>query len=86
MVKKAGSSSTLRKTNKVGKNHREKIAAAIAELDQIKPQSTKTAEAINLFKSWLSDESGYDEKVWPRLKRALEIERERVGARRLFDA
>jgi hypothetical protein len=64
---------------------REKIAAVIAELNQIKPPSPRAAEAISLFKSWLTDESGYDEKVWPRLKKALERERESVGARRLFD-
>jgi hypothetical protein len=64
---------------------REKIRAVIAELNRIQPQSVKAAEAITLFKSWLTDESGYDEKVWPRLRKALEQERERVGARRLFD-
>ena len=66
------------------KIRRERIAATIAELDQIKPESAKAARAIALFKSWLADESGYDEKVWPRLKKALDRERERVGARRLF--
>jgi hypothetical protein len=88
MVKKAGLTGTLQKSKKLGQNkvRSGKIAAAIAELEQIKPQSAKTAEAIELFKSWLSDESGYDEKVWPRLKKALEAERARVGARRLFDA
>jgi hypothetical protein len=88
MVKKAGLSGTLEKSKRVGqrKARSGKIAAAIAELDQIRPQSAKTAEAIKLFKSWLRDESGYDEKVWPRLKKALETARARVGARRLFDA
>ncbi len=67
---------------KVDKN---KIAAAIAKLDQIKPPNAKVARVIALFKSWLADESGYDEETWPMLKKALNKERDRVGARRLFD-
>jgi len=63
---------------------REKIAASIAELDRIKPPNAKVAKAVALFKSWLADESGYDEKVWPRLKKALEDERKLAGARSLF--
>jgi hypothetical protein len=62
-----------------------KIAAAIAELEQLKPKSAKAAKTIALFKSWLKDESGHDEEIWPKLKRALNEERERVGAPRLFD-
>jgi hypothetical protein len=63
----------------------QKIAAALAELDQLAPKSAKAAKAIALFKSWLQDESGYDEQTWPRLKKALDRERVRVGARRLFN-
>ncbi len=86
--KKTKLSKTLRSINKSAKGiaQREKLAAVIAELDQIKPPSAKAAKAIALFKSWLKDESGYDEEVRPRLKRALELERARVGPRRLFDA
>jgi len=64
---------------------KKKIAAAVVELNQLKPKSAKAARAIALFKSWLEDESGYDEETWPKLKRALNRERDRVGARRLFD-
>ncbi len=64
---------------------RQKIAATIAELDQLKPKTAKAAKAIALFKSWLEDESGYDEETWPKLKKALNDERDRVGARRLFN-
>jgi hypothetical protein len=49
----------------------EKIAATIVCLDNLRPKSAKAAKAISLFKSWLADESGFDEKVWPRLKKAL---------------
>jgi hypothetical protein len=41
---------------------------------------------IDLFRGWLNDESGYDEETWPKLKQALNRERARAGARRLFDA
>jgi hypothetical protein len=40
---------------------------------------------ISLLRSWLADESGYDERTWPKLKKALDHERRRVGVRRLFD-
>lgn len=62
-----------------------RITATLARLNRIKPKSAKAARALALLQSWLADESGYDELVWPRLKKALEEERERAGARRLFD-
>jgi acetylornithine deacetylase/succinyl-diaminopimelate desuccinylase-like protein len=65
---------------------RDKILATLAELEQIQSNSPTAARAIALFKSWLRDESGYDEQVWPRLKKALEQERRRAGARSLFRA
>jgi hypothetical protein len=81
-----------KRRNSPGSNHaktsrisRGEIAAAIAKLDQTQPPNAKVATAIALFKSWLTDESGYDEKAWPKLKKALEMERKRAGARRLFD-
>jgi hypothetical protein len=88
MVKKTSLAGRGQRFSKVthGNSRREKIAAAIVELNQIKAPSAKVAEAISLFKSWLTDESGYDERVWPRLRKALERERKRAGARRLFDA
>lgn len=87
MAAKATLPKTRRQSSRksAGKSQREKIAAAIAELDQLKPKSAKAAKAIALFKSWLEDESGYDEETWPKLKKALNKERDRVGARRLFN-
>ena len=35
---------------------------------------------ISLLKTWLGDDSGYDEQVWPLLKKSLNCERARVGA------
>lgn len=42
--------------------------------------------AMALVESWLRDESGYDESVFPELKRALEESRRALGARPPFDA
>ena len=62
-----------------------KIAAALDGIEQMEPANSKAAGVIDLLKSWLADESGYDEKTWPKLKKSLNDERRRVGARRLFD-
>jgi len=64
--------------------HQDKILATLARLEQIESESPSAARAIALLKSWLQDESGYDEKVWPRLKKALDQERRRAGARSLY--
>jgi hypothetical protein len=61
------------------------IAARLERLDELKPESAQAADLIRLLRSWLSDESGYDEETWPKLKKALDRDRRRVGARRLFD-
>jgi hypothetical protein len=86
MTKKATLDKLTRKASKAteAKAYRERIAATIAKLDHLKPKSAKAAKAIALFKSWLADESGYDEETWPKLKKALNRERDDVGARRLF--
>lgn len=62
------------------------ISNTLAELDRIEASSPNAKALIELFRGWLTDESGYDEETWPKLKRALNRERARVGARRLFDA
>jgi hypothetical protein len=62
------------------------ISDTLAELDKLKATSPNAKELIDLFRDWLSDESGYDKQTWPKLKNALNRERARVGARRLFDA
>ena len=64
---------------------RAEIAAGLERLDALKPQSAHAAGLIGLLRSWLADESGYDEETWPNLKKALDQERRRVGAGRLFD-
>jgi hypothetical protein len=61
------------------------IAGTLNSIKQLKPRTAKGAQVLDLLKSWLNDKSGYDEKTWPKLKKALERERKRVGARRLFD-
>ena len=61
------------------------IAATLDELERMEPQNPQAAAVAGLLKSWLADDSGYDEKTWPKLKKALNEERRRVGARRLLD-
>lgn len=48
----------------------------------VKPPRDST-EIIAVLDEWLSDESGYDERVWPELKEALE--RNRPSSRSLFN-
>jgi len=38
-------------------------------------QEARNEAAISLLNRWLADESGYDEKVWPVLKKAIEQNR-----------
>lgn len=60
------------------------VEKTIRNLDNIVPPNERTARVIALFKKWLSDQSGYDEETLPKLKKALDDERRRVGARTLF--
>jgi hypothetical protein len=68
-----------------GTRRRAAIAATLERLDEVKTASARAAGVIRLLDSWLADESGYDEETWPELKKALDQERRRIGARRLFD-
>jgi hypothetical protein len=63
----------------------EGIAKAVAEIKKLKAPNRKAAKVLRLIEEWLKDDSGYDEEAWPELKKALDEERDRVGARRLFD-
>lgn len=45
-------------------------------------QTLKNKAALGLLKTWLADESGYDEQVWPGIKKA--IEEHRLSARKRF--
>jgi hypothetical protein len=55
------------------------VAAVRNRLDELRLESPKAAGLIDLHRSWLADESGYDEETWPKLKKALEQERRHVG-------
>ena len=61
------------------------VTAALKDINRLTPGSAKATQAIALLKSWLKDDSGYDEQTWPKLKKALDQQRAKVGARRLFD-
>lgn len=45
-------------------------------------QQQKNLEAVALLESWLADESGEDERVWPELKAGLE--QHHPSSRKLF--
>ena len=38
-------------------------------------QTTRTRKLAKLLDKWLADESGYDERVWPVVKKAIEDNR-----------
>jgi len=38
-------------------------------------QRNASQEAIRLLQEWMADESGYDEEVWPVVKKAIEENR-----------
>jgi hypothetical protein len=59
-------------------SERERIRAAAAANDQ----PMRNQQAINLLGEWLADNSGYDERVWPELKKS--IEERRLGRRKRF--
>jgi hypothetical protein len=61
------------------------ITAALDRINQIEPQTQKSSRVIALLQTWLKDLSGYDERTWPALKTALNQERARRKAQRLFD-
>lgn len=68
------------------KDRAQAIGDTLAELDRLETASPQAEGLVALFRDWLTDESGYDEETWPKLKSALNRERDRIGARRLFDA
>jgi hypothetical protein len=78
--------STRTKSRRPQATKEARSADAIAALDRLQPDSPKAKRILSMLRGWLSDESGYDEKAWPLLRRALDRERSRVGARKLFDA
>ncbi|MEQ8172887.1 MAG: hypothetical protein ABRQ38_28650 [Candidatus Eremiobacterota bacterium] len=46
-------------------------------------QQGKNEAAIKLLQEWANDESGYDEKTWPVVKKA--IEENRLSIRKKFN-
>lgn len=49
----------------------------------VSTRRTNTRQLTKLLDSWLADESGHDERVWPRLEKA--IEENRLSSRKRFD-
>ena len=65
----------------VANEQRHVAATEGMEPARMAPSGQNTA-AIELLHQWLEDESGYDERVWPRLKEA--IEQDRLSERKRF--
>ena len=61
-----------RTTSRSGSKHEAEIAARRERLDELQPESAQAAGLITLLRSWLADDSGYDEETWPKLKKALD--------------
>jgi hypothetical protein len=54
-----------------------------AHSDDLTPEQRRRAEAVRrLLAEWLADDSGYDERAWPEVKRGLE--EGRTSSRPLF--
>jgi hypothetical protein len=51
-------------------------------LERSPEQARKNQAAIGLLDAWERDESGYDERVWPTVKKLLE--ENHPGPRKLF--
>jgi hypothetical protein len=83
-MKKPVTSSPPRKSG-TDAAQRAAISASLDKINQIEPRTERAARVIALLQTWLKDESGYDEMAWPELKSALNRERARVGAKKLFD-
>jgi hypothetical protein len=41
-------------------------------LDDLAPKSPRAKQLVAMLRGWLTDESGYDEQTWPKLKKALD--------------
>ena len=50
--------------------------------DEQTVQRSKNQAAIRLLQKWVADDSGYDESVWPGIKKAIEANP--LSARRRF--
>jgi hypothetical protein len=85
MGKTSHSKATTRPRSRRQASRPAAIADTLKTIEQIRPRTPKVAAVAALLKLWLTDDSGYDEKAWPKLKRALNRERRRVGSRRLID-
>ena len=48
----------------------------------VEHQPTRNQQAIDLLSQWLADDSGYDERVWPEVKKS--IEEHRLDRRKRF--
>jgi hypothetical protein len=72
MGRRVGPQAKMKQPRKtVAKTNAESIAATVAALDELKNSNPRASKLIALLRSWLTDQSGYDEETWPQLKKAL---------------
>jgi hypothetical protein len=74
-----------RKTPRAAARQKAAIAATLNDMNHMQPGTPKAVKVLSLLKLWLKDDSGYDERTWPKLKQSLDEQRVRVVAARLFD-
>lgn len=74
-MKKPCPPSAARSTGRKRRADERRIAEAVAALDELEATASKGKAIIAMLKSWLEDDSGYDEETWPPLKRALDERR-----------
>ena len=58
------------------------IAFEVTAQSELPEYRKRQLAAVDLLNGWLADDSGYDERTWPELKKA--IERDRTSYRRRF--
>jgi hypothetical protein len=64
-------------------NVERKVKEIIPSSETAETRRLKNQACIELLNEWLADESGYDEKNWPKVKEMLEANR--LSDRELFN-
>ncbi len=70
MRKPAMPSQRRRKKSRTAARQNAAITATLNDMNQMQTRTPKAAKVLSLLKSWLKDDSGYDERTWPKLKQA----------------
>ena len=60
----------------------DELVGAPHTTDTAQAQHTRNEPALRLLRDWVADNSGYDERAWPTVRHALEVNR--LSDRELF--